>query len=489
MTTPQITTPGAPPDPLAPQPTFRATFYAYLQQLVTAFGQANTVATWMEATKTETAASAAAADTSANAADVARIAAQLAQSIAEGAANYQGDYDAGTLYAVGESVTYNGSRFIKKTTAAAGTTPVDGADWLEFGTLSTNATSGAAQTVLFSGQSVHNATCDAATVTFTFSGFAPVAKVDLVATIERVSGTFDVSDFGLSGASFDASAQDTLGESLFFKPDGTKMYLLGAQNDTVYQYTLSTAWDLASVAYDSVSLSVNSQDPTPKGLFLKPDGTKMYVCGQTTDSVHQYTLSTAWDLSTATYDSVSFSVNAQATGVEGVYFKTDGTEMYVVCQLTDRVYQYTLSTAWDLSTASYTGNSVVVDANPRDLFLSDDGLKLFVSILGDQGVQEVPLSTAWDLSTATVGQKGPLSLATSGMGISFKPDLSRCFLISSATGRPVLEALTESLPTLVFPAQLEAPTLPVLTDGKFVMSIVTSDGGTSYQTVSVTEVY
>lgn len=50
MTTPQITPPGAPPDPLAPQPTFRATFYAYLQQLVAAFGEANTAFTWMNTT-------------------------------------------------------------------------------------------------------------------------------------------------------------------------------------------------------------------------------------------------------------------------------------------------------------------------------------------------------------------------------------------------------------------------------------------------------
>lgn len=50
MTTPQITPPGTPPDPLSPQPTFRATFYAYLQALVTAFGEQNAMATWMNST-------------------------------------------------------------------------------------------------------------------------------------------------------------------------------------------------------------------------------------------------------------------------------------------------------------------------------------------------------------------------------------------------------------------------------------------------------
>lgn len=80
MTTPQITTPGAPPDPLAPQPTFRATFYAYLQQLVTAFGQANTVATWMATTSDTVAANATTASTAAINATAAQTAAENAAS-------------------------------------------------------------------------------------------------------------------------------------------------------------------------------------------------------------------------------------------------------------------------------------------------------------------------------------------------------------------------------------------------------------------------
>jgi hypothetical protein len=38
----------------------------------------------------------------------------------------------------------------------------------------------------------------------------------------------------------------------------------------------------------------------------------MYIVGNTS-SVYQYTLSTAFDVSTASYDSVSFSVSSEAT--------------------------------------------------------------------------------------------------------------------------------------------------------------------------------
>lgn len=85
MTTPQINVPGTPPDPLAPQPTFRATFYAYLQQLVAAFGQANTGFAFVNTKASEAAGSVTSAQNLANqaqgsATDAATSAAEALQS-------------------------------------------------------------------------------------------------------------------------------------------------------------------------------------------------------------------------------------------------------------------------------------------------------------------------------------------------------------------------------------------------------------------------
>ena len=77
---------------------------------------------------------------------------------------------------------------------------------------------------------------------------------------------------------------------LAFKPDGTKMYMVGNTTDRVYQYTLSTPWNLATATYDTVSFLLSGQDTAPVGLAFKPDGTKMYVLGNTNDRVYQYTL-------------------------------------------------------------------------------------------------------------------------------------------------------------------------------------------------------
>ena len=74
-----------------------------------------------------------------------------------------------------------------------------------------------------------------------------------------------------------------------FNADGTKMFAIGTTNDSVYAYTLSTAFDVSTASYDSVSFSVASQELTPRGIVFKTDGSKLYVLGDTADTVFQYT--------------------------------------------------------------------------------------------------------------------------------------------------------------------------------------------------------
>ncbi len=206
-----------------------------------------------------------------------------------------------------------------------------------------------------------------------------------------VARAWVIDTVSYDSVSFSVAGQDTLSAGIFFKPDGMKMYMVGTANDTVYQYTLSTAWDLSTASYDSVSFDVSGQDIAPREVFFKPDGTKMYMVGNTNNTVYQYTLSTAWDLSTASYDSVSFSVAGQDSAPTGIFFKSDGTKMYVVGSGGDNVYQYTLSTAWDISTASYDSVSFKVsgqDINPTGIFFKSDGTKMYVVGSGGDNVYQ-----------------------------------------------------------------------------------------------------
>ena len=180
---------------------------------------------------------------------------------------------------------------------------------------------------------------------------------------------------------FSVIAQESLPAEVFFKDDGLKMYVLGTTGDDVNEYDLSTAWDISTASYLQ-NFSVAAQETFPYGLFFKPDGLKMYVIGTSADAVYEYDLSTAWDISTASYLQ-SFSVAGQDTAPTSVFFKPDGLKMYVLGASGDAVYEYDLSTAWNVSTASYLQNFSVVsqETNPYGLFFKPDGTVMYLSLI------------------------------------------------------------------------------------------------------------
>lgn len=240
--------------------------------------------------------------------------------------------------------------------------------------------------------------------------------------------------FDVSGAneiaSFSVSSQDSAPKDLFFSPDGTHLYVAGNSGNDVNQYALSTAWDLTTASYVRV-FSVNSQETTPLGLAFKTDGTKMYVTGSAGDDVNEYDLSTAWNLSTASY-SQNFSVSSQESSPHAVFFKTDGTKMYVMGNSGDDVNEYDLSTAWDVSTASYNQNLSLAgrSSNPRGLFFKNDGTKMFVGDANSNAVLEYDLSTAWDVSTGSYQQSYAHGKGTTE-GVHFSPDGDNMYVLSS----------------------------------------------------------
>lgn len=234
---------------------------------------------------------------------------------------------------------------------------------------------------------------------------------------------YDLATATVDVGSFYVGTQDSTPQNTFFGDSGTKMYIMGNTSDRVYQYNLTTAWDVTTASYSNNNLLVSSQESTPYGLFFGDSGTKMYVVGASTDTVYQYTLTTAWDISTASYASISFSVNSQETSPRALFFKSDGTKMYVTGTSGDDVNEYDLSTAWDVSTASFVQASVNVgESSPRGLWFKDDGTKMYVSGSGNDTVREFSLSTAWDVSTISFVQSLSIGFDATPTGVTFKDD-------------------------------------------------------------------
>ena len=106
--------------------------------------------------------------------------------------------------------------------------------------------------------------------------------------------------------------------------------------------------------------------------------------GNTNAKIFQYTFSTAWDLSTGTYSSKSILISSQVSTGTGLCFSSDGSKMYVIddgTALLNTIYQYDLSTPWDVSTASYSLKNITVyssatgvyEFNPTGIDISSDG--------------------------------------------------------------------------------------------------------------------
>jgi hypothetical protein len=201
---------------------------------------------------------------------------------------------------------------------------------------------------------------------------------------------------------------------LCFGDSGLKLYLITG-SALVYQFNLNTAYDLTSASYTDKTLSALSQTTSTTGCSISSDGTKFYVLDTPNETVFQYTLGTAWDLSTGSYASKSYSTSTQTLDLytTGLAFSSDGTKCYVAARDGDVIFQYTLSTAWDISTASYASKSLDVAAvnGLHGIGFNSDGTVCYVCLYADGVIKNYVLSTAWDISTGSY-----LSTITIGSG-------------------------------------------------------------------------
>jgi hypothetical protein len=206
---------------------------------------------------------------------------------------------------------------------------------------------------------------------------------------------YNINTASYTGVQLDLTSESNSGfTDLYFKPDGLSLYAItGNTPDSVYQYTLGTAWDLSTATYASKSFSIQTQETQPQGLAFDTYGRFMYIVGTLNDTVYQYSLSTPWDVSTASYNSVNKDISAQASGPVAVRLSYDGTKMWVAQN--EAAYRYTLSTPWDVSTATYASSFYRIITSPgpfftvpypgqrditqtfRSFFITEDGTKMY----------------------------------------------------------------------------------------------------------------
>lgn len=230
---------------------------------------------------------------------------------------------------------------------------------------------------------------------------------------------------------FDVTTETTDMRGSAVHPDNS-MYYLGDGSGNVYAYGM-TDGDIGTAYFDSsfgAQLDVTSVDD----IDFKPDGTVMYLVSMPGDVVFEYALSSPWDITTAT-STGSYSFSGDLVTPNGIAFSSDGTKMYVADTYGLAVQEYALSSAWDVTTATYA-NTMSLSADYGDIYqisLYDGGQRMILSVYSVPTstyiFEQFDLSTPWSITTAT--SSGLTSLVPDGYAakyFSMRADASTIYM-------------------------------------------------------------
>ena len=194
-----------------------------------------------------------------------------------------------------------------------------------------------------------------------------------------------------------------------FKPDGKVMYVIDNAKLSVRQYNLTTAWDTSTLQYDD-DFNVSDENQL-RSLAFKTDGTRMYITGNETEVIQQFTLSTPWDVKTATKDSTqSPALTSKESNPRSIQFHSSGTIFYIGGNGSDSIHKYTLSTPWDVSTLAFSqsysfsdqvsssGNSIMAG-----FIFSANFTKLYITQDTDSRQSQTGTNTIFEYSVACAG--------------------------------------------------------------------------------------
>lgn len=192
------------------------------------------------------------------------------------------------------------------------------------------------------------------------------------------------------------------------------------------QYTMSSAADLTGMTItQNIDLTKRSSEaghwlpivrtnppsfiPSLMNTTFSPDGTKLYFGGYSLWGIFQLSLSTPFDISTASFDSPDseFLGNEFNIGYSlgtSIYITENGQELYITSSYEKKINQYSFGTAFDIKTLTYTGSSVAqtslnTNTQMRNTYLNSDGTKIYYMDYGDKRLYQATLSTAYDITT------------------------------------------------------------------------------------------
>ena len=259
------------------------------------------------------------------------------------------------------------------------------------------------------------------------------------AKLEEFYG-FDVSKLNYQKGQnlVDGSKNDL--QAIFMRPDGTKLYV-GDQNTlTITEWTLSTPYEIDSATINaSNQLGIGTQVTEIYDFYIRDDGTKLYTLGRGAQApfvtqLNQFDLSSAWDLTSDSAAGIetATTVSNQTQGHRGLEVVDTGTKIVTIAPNTATLYSYTLASAYDITSISFdTSQALTEDAAPSDFTFSTDGEKMLVLGGDSLNLFEYDFSTGFGVTSIGIGTTSAIGVGGS-ISLTIKQDGERAYVLNSS---------------------------------------------------------
>lgn len=197
----------------------------------------------------------------------------------------------------------------------------------------------------------------------------------------------------------------------------TSLYsILSFDSDTQLTLTINYPGSTGSKTYETVlwdfKIGVNTQASQCE---ISPDGTKFFILHNTgPGEIREYDLSTPNNITTLVYNSVLVNLNTILSISDfswaGLIFKPDGKKIIVSNIDSTIIYAIDFTAAWDLSSPSYTGETVTlagITYPMRGIGIIPNGYQIVVTATEnapytDSEILLFDLLNSWDLSGGAV---------------------------------------------------------------------------------------
>jgi hypothetical protein len=236
-------------------------------------------------------------------------------------------------------------------------------------------------------------------------------------------------------------------QDLYIKPDGTRLFVVGGTGPKVFVFDMSVAWDISTLVYKT-AFDVRAQDSTPTGVFIGDDGAYLYIVG-TDDpenpndgrTVYRYVMVTPWDVDSIVASPSSFDVSPQIQSPSSLAFNSAGSTMYVVGSSDARVFQYTLSNPWDITSAVFDSSLDVSDqiAGPAENFptgiavgVVNGDVHIYLAGSINNQIADYNLTSSGDLDDAVFVETVSIAQQESVIsGVFFRPNGNNLYIVGS----------------------------------------------------------